>query len=66
MFALFTMNTGKKSRTSDTTAPAPTKGVILARANRSDCNTLSDDQRAALLRRAMNSIYSGSGSQRTP
>jgi hypothetical protein len=65
MFALVTMSTGKKSRTSATTAPAPTKGVIIARAHRSDCNTHSNDQRAALVRRAMNIVHSGSGSQRT-
>lgn len=50
-----TMSTAKKS--SATAAPAPTKGVIIARANRSECNTLSNDERAALTSRAMNLIY---------
>ena len=50
-----TMNTAKKS--SATAAPAPTKGVVIARANRSECNTLSNDQRAALTSRAMSVIY---------
>ncbi len=49
------MSTAQKS--SVTAAPAPTKGVTIARTNRSECNTLSNDERAALTSRAMNLIY---------
>lgn len=37
--------------------PAPTKGVLMARANRSKCNNLTDKQRAALMAQAMVMIY---------
>jgi hypothetical protein len=41
----------------------PTKGVTVARANRSECNTLTNDERAALTNRAMNLIYGSNGPQ---
>ena len=39
--------------------PAPTKGVVIARENRAQCNALSVEQRAALVGRAMVTIYGG-------
>ncbi|HCN28905.1 MAG TPA: hypothetical protein DIT64_09080 [Verrucomicrobiales bacterium] len=42
-------------------APAPSKGVKLARANRAACNDLANDERAALMGRAMNLIYGSNG-----
>lgn len=39
------------------TPPAPTKGVIWARENRSKCNYLTDKQRADLMAQAMVMIY---------
>ncbi|WP_395753212.1 hypothetical protein [Prosthecobacter sp.] len=57
------MSTAKKP--SATAAPTPTKGVSIARANRSECNKLSNDQRAELTTRAMNLIY-GSHAPQVP
>jgi len=41
--------------------PAPSKGVKVARANRSECNALGNEDRAALMSRAMNVIYGTNG-----
>jgi hypothetical protein len=43
--------------------PAPSRGVNVARANRSECNTLGNEDRAALMGRAMNLIYGTNGPQ---
>ena len=43
--------------------PVPSKGVKVARANRSECNTLGNEDRAALMSRAMNLIYGTNGPQ---
>lgn len=43
--------------------PAPSKGVKVARTNRSECNTLGNEDRAALMGRAMNLIYGTNGPQ---
>jgi len=43
--------------------PEPSKGVKVARANRSECNTLENEDRAALMGRAMNLIYGTNGPQ---
>ncbi len=37
--------------------PVPTKGVVIARENRAQCNNLTDEQRSALMARAMVTIY---------
>lgn len=55
------MSTAKKS--SAAAKATPTKGVTIARANRSECNTLTNDERAALTSRAMNLIYGSHGPQ---
>lgn len=55
------MSTAKKSSAAPSAPPAPTKGVAIARANRSECNTLTNEQRAALTSRAMNLIYGSNG-----
>lgn len=55
------MSTVKKSSTA--AKATPTKGVVIARANRSECNTLTNDERAALTSRAMNLIYGSHGPQ---
>jgi hypothetical protein len=55
------MSTAKKASAPSPAPPAPTKGVAIARANRSKCNTLSNEQRAALTSRAMNLIYGSNG-----
>lgn len=54
-------STGKKSRAA--AKASPTKGVTIARANRSECNMLTNDERAALTSRAMNLIYGSHGPQ---
>jgi len=43
--------------------PAPSKGVKVARANRTACNALESEDRAALMGRAMNLIYGANGPQ---
>ena len=45
--------------------PPESKGVRIARANRSECNTLGNEDRAALMGRAMNLIYGTNGPQVT-
>ncbi|MEQ1748696.1 MAG: hypothetical protein ABL974_04700 [Prosthecobacter sp.] len=55
------MSTAKKSSAAAKTTP--TKGVTIARANRSECNALTNDQRATLTSRAMNLIYGNHGPQ---
>lgn len=55
------MNTARKSSTAESAPPASTKGVKIARANRLKCNTLSNDERAALTSRALNLIYGSNG-----
>lgn len=56
-----TMSTAKKS--SPVAKTTPTKGVTVARSNRSECNPLSNDQRDMLTSRAMNLIYGSHGPQ---
>ena len=41
--------------------PATTKGVVIARKNRAQCNYLTDEQRAALVARAMVMILPTAG-----
>jgi|GEM_PF-2868334 len=53
------MSTAKKS--SAAAKATPTKGVKIARANRSECNALTNDERATLTSRAMNIIYGSHG-----
>ncbi len=55
------MSTAKKS-SADAKA-TPTKGVTITRSNRSECNTLTNNQRATLTNRAMNLIYGSHGPQ---
>ena len=55
------MSTAKKSSPEAKTTPS--KGVAVARANRSECNSLSNDQRDMLTSRAMNLIYGSNGPQ---
>lgn len=47
----------------DDKPPAPSKGVNVARANRSECNALGNENRAALMGRAMHFIYGTNGPQ---
>lgn len=55
------MSTAKKI--SAAAKATPTKGVTIARTNRSGCNSLTNDERAALTSRAMNLIYGSLGPQ---
>ena len=55
--------TGTIKKSSAEAKETPTKGVKVARANRSECNTLTNDERAALTNRAMNLIYGSNGPQ---
>lgn len=41
--------------------PAPTKGVVIARENRAQCNNLTDEQRSGLMARAMAMILPAAG-----
>lgn len=59
--AILPMSTARKSSVAASAPPAPTKGVRIARANRSQCNTLANDERAALTSRALNLIYGSNG-----
>jgi hypothetical protein len=43
--------------------PALSEGVKVARANRSECNALGNEDRAALMGRAMQLIYGNNGPQ---
>ena len=43
------------------TAPVATKWAVIARANRSACNSLSDEARDSLTIKAMALIYGGNG-----
>lgn len=43
--------------------PAPSKGVRIARANRAKCNDLGNEDRAALMGKALNLIYGTHGSE---
>ena len=54
-----TMMKSAKVRSEADRSPAATKGVVIARKNRAQCNSLTNEQRAALVRRAMVTIYGG-------
>lgn len=59
------MKKAVKAKDDADTPPAPTKGVLMARANRAKCNNLTDKQRTALMAQAMTMIY-GNVPQATP
>ena len=50
----------------DIPPPKETEGVKLARANRRECNDLTEDQREDLVQRAMAAIYGDSRTQVRP
>ncbi|MBL9113512.1 MAG: hypothetical protein JNJ83_00785 [Verrucomicrobiaceae bacterium] len=57
------MPSSKPSASPTEKPPVPSKGVKLARANRSLCNEQGSEEREALMSRAMNLIYGGNGQQ---
>jgi hypothetical protein len=57
------MNVHLQPALEDEKPPAPSKGVEVARASRSECNALGNKDRAALMGRAMNLIYGTNGPQ---
>ena len=54
-----------KTRDDADTPPAPSKWVKMCRENRSKCNNLTDEQRAALMAKAMVMIY-GETAEKAP